>query len=284
LSSDVVDAADGLAVLREVPAGDDVHLLEELGRERGPEDAERRIADGYPVDEEGVLGRGGALEGDAVGVHLRTRRHDRQRLERARRRTLATRRAEGEATDEVLVDADASAARADVDGGRLADDHHLFGLEALGQHLRVDADGGVEAHADAPTTVRPVAVALDPERVIARRQVGDAVRPRAVRHHGLLTLQRRRRQGDDDVGERFLRRSIEDGASECARTLCKGRGTGQQANSGGSDHRQSGNGEQMRSSATQNEGSPKAALLVQEIHRVLPLRANDDQHDESPYT
>src|SRR6202000_2995654 len=90
VGDDVEDAADGLAVLREIAAGDDAELLHELDREGRGEDAEGRIVHGDAVDDERVLRRGCAGDGHAEAVRGRAWGYPGERLERPRGGALAT--------------------------------------------------------------------------------------------------------------------------------------------------------------------------------------------------
>ena len=56
------------AELGAVAAGDDLGLLDELQRQRRADEAEGAVGGVEPVDEELVLGAGGAVEGEADAV------------------------------------------------------------------------------------------------------------------------------------------------------------------------------------------------------------------------
>ncbi|APR77794.1 Hypothetical protein A7982_03141 [Minicystis rosea] len=91
-------------------------------------------------------------------------------------------------------------------------------------------------------------------------------------------MQGRRCDCHDDIRDGALGRTIDDLTGHDGSTLRNGRRRDQH-----SHQRNRRSGEQVSGSAAQHHGGPQAALLVQEIHRVLPQWANITNSD-APYT
>jgi hypothetical protein len=80
--------------------------------------------------------------------------------------------------------------RTDVDRRRATHDHDLVGRHRLGQHLDVEAHRDVGTQRNAAAGVHTITIGLDAHRIVARRQVRDAIKARAVGYDCLLALER----------------------------------------------------------------------------------------------
>jgi hypothetical protein len=203
-------AARRAAVLGHVAAGDDVDLVEELDGERTSENSVGGVVHREPIDQVRALGRGRAVDRDAIEVHrgLRCRRGD--RVERANGTADASGAAQREVLDEVLVDGGAHRARAHVDDRCSAGDDDGSALDRLREDLDVESKSPVRGHVEAGARVRVVGLLLEPEGVRARRELGDPVETAGIGHHDLLTLETGRGGRHHDVGDRSMGLCVDD--------------------------------------------------------------------------
>ena len=174
------------------------------------DEAERGIGRVDAVDEEVVLGAGRARERHAAGARL----GGRARGEREHGRVGAA--LHRRVLDELVGDRGLLLRVADVDGGRLLGD-------AIGLHLRLlrrDGDVDRERLVGLQDDAGPLDVdvrEVEADEILARRQLGDDVVAVGVGELGLLTLQRRRGDGDGDAGELLARRLIGHGSFDRSR-------------------------------------------------------------------
>ncbi len=212
LGDHVDDAGGGAAVLGHEGAGLDVYLLHEVREDVGAEGAVGRVGHVLAVEDVAVLGRGGAVEADAVGVGLGARGDDGGGLEVAAHRDVG---------QELLGHDGAALGAAHVDdGGHAGLDDLLLELHRLGDHRHVGADGLVEPDADVGAVGRLVALELHRQLVLARRELGDAVAAAPVGDGGLLALKVGAGGDHQRASHRLAGGSVGDRADDGASSLC----------------------------------------------------------------
>ena len=205
LGDHVEHPAGGAPEFGQVAASDDVHLVDELGRQRGAADAVGGVVHRQAVDDVAVLGRGGAGHRRAVQIGAGLGGGLGDALERAHAATLGARPGDRHPLHHLVRDVGADRARPHVDRGRVAGQVDLLLLGGGRDQHAVDPQGGAGPQDDARLLEAGVILLVHPDHVRAGQQAGHPVKARAVGDHGLLALKRRRAHGDDGVGNGGLR-------------------------------------------------------------------------------